>query len=306
MKEFFPEYYKNFKCIADKCTHNCCIGWEINVDDETMHRYKKMNNEMGKKILENISVDSQSFVLTADEKCPFLMKNGLCEIITECGNEYLCNICSLHPRFKNFYTSFVETGLGLCCEEACRLVLTYKDKFKIKIDSDVFLTDEEEEFIIIRQDIFSILQNRNKSVYDRLVELANKFGLEFLFDTQKLYDLYTSLERLDSNWSQKLENLKNLDFNMDIFHREDMQLLFEQLSVYFVFRHLSEAIWDSDYSCWISFVLVSVFVIGMLFSYYTYDLKTFDFEKAFDLVRMYSSEIEYSDENINKIIETIN
>ena len=24
-----PSYYKDFKCIADKCRHSCCIGWEI-------------------------------------------------------------------------------------------------------------------------------------------------------------------------------------------------------------------------------------------------------------------------------------
>ena len=24
-----PSYYKTFQCIADKCEHSCCIGWEI-------------------------------------------------------------------------------------------------------------------------------------------------------------------------------------------------------------------------------------------------------------------------------------
>ncbi len=306
MKEIFPEYYNKFNCIADKCTHNCCIGWEICVDDETMERYKNMNSTIGKRIIGNISRDSQSFVLTDDEKCPFLMKNGLCEIISECGKEYLCDICALHPRFKNFYTSFVETGLGLCCEEACRIVLSDKDKFKISIDDEIFLTDEEEEFISIRQDIFNILQNRNKSVYERYEELAKKFGLDFSFDTRKLYDVYMSLEKLDSKWSQELENIKDINFDKEIFQMKDIEILFEQLGVYFVFRHLSEALWDGDYTSWVSFVLVSVYIIGMLFTYYIYNSDRFDFEEATDLVRMYSSEIEYSDENINKIIKHIN
>jgi lysine-N-methylase len=264
-----------------------------------------MNNEIGKKIIDNISEDSQSFVLTDEEKCPFLMKNGLCEIISECGKEYLCDICSLHPRFKNFYTSFVETGLGLCCEEACRIILSEKDKFKIEIDDEIFLSDEEEKFINIRQDIFNILQNRNKSVYERFSELANKFNLDFSFDTKQLYDTYVSLERLDKNWSKELENINNTDFNKKIFQREDLQLIFEHLSVYFIFRHLSGAMWDDDYTSWVSFMLVSVYVIGMLFSYHI-EKGYFTFEKAIDIVRMYSSEIEYSDENINKIIEFIN
>ena len=36
MKLFAPEYYKQFKCIADKCTHSCCIGWEIDIDEEAL------------------------------------------------------------------------------------------------------------------------------------------------------------------------------------------------------------------------------------------------------------------------------
>ena len=84
-----------------------------------------------------------------------------------------------------------------------------------------------------------------------------------------------------------------------------MQLIFEHLGVYFIFRHLSQAMWDGDYTSWVSFMLVSVYVIGMLFSYHI-EKEYFTFEKAIDIVRMYSSEIEYSDENINKIIEFIN
>jgi len=306
MIELYPDYYYKFHCIADKCSHSCCIGWEICVDDNTMELYKNMTEGKGKRIIENISEDSQSFILTDDEKCPFLMKNGLCEIICECGEEYLCDICALHPRFKNFYTSFIETGLGLSCEEACRIILTERDRFKIDINDEIFLTDEEEEFINIRQDIFDILQNRQKPISERFEELAKNFGTNFSFDTNRIYEIYMSLEKLDPKWSLELENIKNMHFDRKIFEREDMQLLFEQLSVYFVFRHLSEAMWDNNYLSRISFVLVSVYLIGMMFSYYEDSEENIDFEKAIDIVRMYSSEIEYSDENIDKIIEFIN
>ena len=32
MKEYIPDYYKDFQCIADKCKDSCCIGWEIMID----------------------------------------------------------------------------------------------------------------------------------------------------------------------------------------------------------------------------------------------------------------------------------
>ena len=35
-----PNYYKDFLCIADKCRHSCCIGWEIDIDEETLEFYE--------------------------------------------------------------------------------------------------------------------------------------------------------------------------------------------------------------------------------------------------------------------------
>ena len=51
----YPDYYKKFKCIADKCKHNCCIGWEIDIDNNTYDFYKKLTGDFAKKIIENIT-----------------------------------------------------------------------------------------------------------------------------------------------------------------------------------------------------------------------------------------------------------
>jgi len=42
MKEIFPNYYDKFTCIAGACKHNCCIGWEIDIDESTMELYESM------------------------------------------------------------------------------------------------------------------------------------------------------------------------------------------------------------------------------------------------------------------------
>ena len=46
MKIFAPSYYKNFKCLADRCTHSCCIGWEIDVDADTLLRYEQLTGDL--------------------------------------------------------------------------------------------------------------------------------------------------------------------------------------------------------------------------------------------------------------------
>ena len=47
--------FKNFKCIADKCKNNCCIGWEIGIDSETEKFYRNGKGEFFERIRENIS-----------------------------------------------------------------------------------------------------------------------------------------------------------------------------------------------------------------------------------------------------------
>ena len=42
-KLYAPSYYKNFTCIADKCKHSCCVGWEIAIDKTTLNKYEALD-----------------------------------------------------------------------------------------------------------------------------------------------------------------------------------------------------------------------------------------------------------------------
>ena len=35
-----PDYSEGFRCIAGKCRHSCCIGWEIDIDEKTYEKYR--------------------------------------------------------------------------------------------------------------------------------------------------------------------------------------------------------------------------------------------------------------------------
>ena len=281
MKEVYPNYYRKFKCIAGKCKHSCCIGWEIDIDEDTMALYNSLDGELAEKIRENIDGEVPHFILKEGERCPFLNQGGLCDIICEFGDGALCDICYLHPRFSNFYEDFTETGLGLCCEEAARIILTEEEKFSISLPDGI----KNQDFFKERGEAFDILQNRNITMLERFKELAGKYGLEFKFSNEVLYDFYMSLERLDKNWENELEKLKNAECET-IFEREELQIFFEQLACYFIFRHFESGV---------GLALLSSWVIGAISS----NCKSM--EQMLDVVRMYSSEIEYSEENIKKV-----
>ena len=124
MKLYAPKYYKNFKCSADRCEHSCCVGWEIDIDKDTLKKYKSLRGGYGTVIADSISMDdTPHFRLGEGDRCPHLDKRGLCKIILAVGEEYLCDICREHPRFYN-YTSVAEVGIGMSCMEAARIILT--------------------------------------------------------------------------------------------------------------------------------------------------------------------------------------
>ncbi len=283
MKEVFPNYYRKFKCIADKCKHSCCIGWEIDIDEDTMYLYNSLDGEFAKKIRGNVEGDVPHFILKDGKCCPFLNDSGLCDIICELGEDAICDICYLHPRFCNFYDNFTEVGLGLCCEEAVRIILTEEEKFSISSPK----SEENNDFFIERKEVFDILQNRDFTIYERLKTLAKKYGFEFSFSNNELYDFYMSLERLDKSWNTELKKLKNAECEA-IFERKDLQILFEQLACYFIFRHFKRGVGFAILSCW---------VIGAIFSCCE------NFEQMLNVVRMYSSEIEYCEENTEKVAD---
>ena len=298
MKEAVPNYYHKFKCIASRCKNNCCIGWEIDIDEDTMMLYDSLETPLGEKIRASITGDVPHFELKDGDRCPMLLENGLCEIISEYGEDAICDICYLHPRFRNFYSGFVETGLGLACEEAARIVLLETEKFSINVPDGALLSKEEKDFFEKREEILVRLSDRSISIYERFSHFAEKFGFEFKFSLDDLCKTYLSLERLDDAWTDKISGLAGTKFCGDIFKEDSHQIVFEQLAVYFVFRHLNKALETGEYAKIVKFALVGCYFIGAMFQ----NEKDLSCEKMIDIVRMYSAEIEYCTENTEAVM----
>lgn len=144
MKVYAPDYYSGFRCIAGACRHSCCVGWEIDVDPETLKRYRTLEGSLGAKLRRCIASDPEPhFILSDQERCPFLTDQNLCEIILQAGEKALCQICADHPRFRNYWSDRIEIGLGMACEEAARLILT--DTHPLRLVSVGEETEEQPE-----------------------------------------------------------------------------------------------------------------------------------------------------------------
>ena len=174
MKITAPDYYPGFKCIASACRHSCCEGWEIDIDRESALRYEKLEGPLGDKLRagmepapENERSDENyaHFRLLDGDRCPFLRADGLCELIAEKGEDILCQICSDHPRFRNFWEDRTELGLGLACEEAARIILTSEKPMEIETLEDdgktVDIPLDEEWLMSFRDELFREAASRS-------------------------------------------------------------------------------------------------------------------------------------------------
>ena len=263
MKLIAPSYYKSFKCIGGECKHNCCIGWEIDIDEKTKAYYKSLEGEMGRRMHQSIEENGETayFRLVERERCPFLNSDNLCDIILTLGEDKLCQICSDHPRYRNFYSDRTEIGIGLCCETAAELIIENEAKNKLIIledDEKVSELDEEDKiFFETRDKIFALIQDRGKNIEERIEALFNEFSISSVgLGALDWVDKYLSLEILDSGWKNVLNKIKELSKEP-----KPKGVAAEQILVYFIYRHLADGMYDGSFEQRIRFALLSLNMI---------------------------------------------
>lgn len=305
MKQIYPDYYREFQCIADRCQHNCCIGWEIDIDEETYRLYQQIDGELGLRLQQQVQKeDTPHFRLGEGERCPFLNRQNLCDIILELGEDSLCQICTDHPRFRNFYTNFTEIGLGLCCEAAGQLILSREAPFLLPEIEDSLLTEAEKNFFLLRKRLLNIAQNREVSLKERIRLLCRESGAEISRKSREEWvAIFLELEQLDPAWSQRLQALSQ--WNRPAFLEDKWDIPLEQLLCYFLYRHLSDGIEEESFAPRILFAVLGTCMVAALASVELEHSGCFSMEQLIEIVRLYSSEIEYSEENTQKLLEIL-
>ncbi|MGN0026098.1 MAG: flagellin lysine-N-methylase [Clostridium sp.] len=215
MKLRTPDYFDEFKCIADKCEDTCCAGWGIVIDDKSYEKYLSIKGKFGEVLRSKIVQDEGEnvFILNGD-RCSFLNDNNLCEIYSELGGENLCYTCRQYPRYLEEFGNLREIGLSLSCPEAARIILSKSRivNFKLsEIDEEVSFYNDINPNIYInlmqcRKIIFDILQDRKIELIDRLI-----LALIFVNEIQ---------EKIDSNDISFIKNIKDKYINKEFIYEK--------------------------------------------------------------------------------------
>ncbi len=125
MELIFPEYYREFSCIAAACPDSCCKEWEVDIDPLSAARYRQLPGALGARLRQVLRDTENGTVMTIEDgRCPMWRRDGLCALQAQLGHDALCDVCREFPRLRHDYGSFAELGLELSCPEAARLILT--------------------------------------------------------------------------------------------------------------------------------------------------------------------------------------
>lgn len=285
----YPDFYFDFECKAGKCEHTCCKDWEIDVDEDSVCRFSALPESEAAAVLSNIGEeDSSHFILREDGRCPFLESDGLCSLIKKYGEDFVPYICREHPRFYNEYNTYCECGLGLSCEKAVSLLLNEDYLDFIFNDDNEDEPDSDEELFINRK--YDIIDDIAESE-DILNPLRLIFGSEKTIKTDILFKAFSDIEALADTWGTMLADLRSGIISPVIPVSADKSL--KAFAQYLAFRHYVDT---SDKNGTALFIACSTVMCSLLIN------------KGYapgDVLREFSSEIEYSDENIERIINAL-
>ena len=314
----YPVYYKDFKCIADKCPDTCCSGWQIVVDEKTADFYNNLNTGFGLKIQSLMYKDNEGDIVfkNINNRCPFLNDSNLCDIYINIGENCLCNTCKKFPRFSTFYGGVEERGLSLSCPVAAEMIVNnsilellqeVNDLFPDinDIDADLYLSlasARNRIFNYISSDkvttemLFNLLSYgkaiqslAEKEMYEQisLLEIPNCEKLNFTIDFDSLF---SSFEYLTQEGKTLFSN-----FNSNIEISNDK---LNSILNYYIYRYFLKSVYDMNIFAYVAFSVFSVLSIAYVAKQTQSNIT--------HIAQIYSKEIEHSKDNFNSIIEYFN
>jgi lysine-N-methylase len=312
MEIFYPDYYKQFHCIAAACPDSCCKEWDVQVDDRSAAYYRDLEGTLGdhlRRVLED--VDGETIMRqTADRRCPMWRQDGLCTIQAALGEDRLCHVCRTFPRLRHEYGSFAELGLELSCPEAARLILASPSPATVQ---ETVPGDEPEDYdaqamelllesrlqaqrildaaapgealaalLLYGYRIQSALDGDEIAPFSVKAALAEAQHMAQHGTLEDIFALYQSLEILTPAWRDLL-NQKPVPGSWTEQHRA--------LARYLVDRYWLQAVSDYDLVGRVKFIITSCLMIRALP------------RNTLQTAQLYSKEIENDADNVYALLD---
>ncbi len=276
MEFTFPNYYKEFSCIAGSCPDTCCAGWQIVIDNKTLKKYQHFKGPFHNRLHNDIDWKEHVF-RQYNRRCAFLNEENLCDIYTEAGPKMLCDTCRNYPRHIEEFEGLREISLSLSCPEAARILLSQKEKVHSRMNTSDTSKD--------------LFKKMWKTIVPEM-EVLRPGWKEFL------------KERLDSLYISSGENDYIYQKSEFDFYCPDWQIQEEQLLVYWIYTYFCGAVYDDEIFTKVKMAVVcTLFIHELDVGTYLKNEHHFNLNDQIQICYQFSRELEHSDLNLNKFQE---
>ncbi|WP_432646557.1 flagellin lysine-N-methylase [Mitsuokella sp.] len=289
----WPDFAPDFFCKANLCQHSCCRGWEIDIDAAAAEWYQLLDGKIGAELRKNIvqaEDGTYSFRLTKDERCPFLRRDGLCRLILELGEDALCEICTMHPRFFVLCGNVELAGFGLACEKTVELLLAEEGPLTF------YREGNEQKRITFAELVKGLGLLGEREEADRL----DLFSFRPEHDAKKIRQLFLLMQKtepIDEVWSEHLNDLLREDEKVrkccETYTGLYETAAFDRIFQYIAYRQLGTA---ANYG------LQAIYRYAQMSTMYIF-IEAAVTENLAEAVRRWSEQIEYSEENTALLLQ---
>jgi hypothetical protein len=182
----------------------------------------------------------------------------------------------------------------MSCEEACRIILS-SDSYADFVQVDELDFDEVELYfnpLDTREELFGILSEKDVPYSKKLDTVYEKWGISpFSISVKDYFSCFSELEYLDVNAKELF-----LNFKPSVEQRLECEGVLERALAYFIFRHVTAARDENELKRALFFSLVCERLLAYV---------TLDGSDIREMARLISQELEYSQENTEKIKDLI-
>ncbi len=306
----YPEIYESFKCVGGKCPDSCCIGWEVDIDEESYYYYMTVKGDFGERLKKSMKEEDgeRFFPLNENGRCPFLNSENLCDIYSNLGEDRLCTVCTEYPRYYEVVGDYEQIDMSLSCIEYGKLYFDDKRIKSYKRTDDglggeklSFLKRRKREKCLrLRDSVIDFIEAyEGNTITDFIADTVNEFinraaalkvpgyknlkrsissGTDFKeYDTSGLNSLMKSLEVLDKRWTDVTEGVDEILSRFSACEGKYLSntdnntiFLYKKLMTYFVFRYTIETYFSDDVNMPLGIIEKSMYYIYIMCISYYY------------------------------------
>ena len=254
------------------------------MDAHSCERYEQLPGELGERLRAAIlyTDEGASFRLTEDERCPFLRADGLCELICRLGEESLCEICRLHPRFYEELGDWRLCGLGLSCEAACALLLDGSGPLR-------FAEEESGESLTLPQ----LLRRLGIELPEAALRFVPAPSAAYY---EALLERFAATEPIDTDWTEQLAELRRClaqaTASAAAYAKDYPAERYDRIFAYILYRQLERV---EEYGA------ESLAEYARLCTEFVFLCDAWSGDTA-EALRRFSEQIEYSTENVDLLL----